>query len=244
MISNTSRFLIATLIAVILAGSLIVLGRISADGPFNPGHTVPGSTLTPPVTPGSENPSPEPTENIPYGSLPPGSVSKGSPAAPVTMTAFSDFQCYRCQVFALNVEKELDTAYVATGKVYLTYKFMIVSDESLKADEAAACAAEQGQFWPYYYLLMQQKTSPDKPDLPVEKLQALAQQLGLDMEKFNNSLLSGKFEAYIRQNDKEGRDLGMTGTPTFFINGQKLDGAVTLRALQEVIDPWLKGPAE
>ena len=139
------------------------------------------------------------------------------------------------------MEKQLEATYVDTGKVRLIYKFIIGwGEESLRADEAAASAAEQGYFWPYYFALMEQGASPTAEDLPVEKLQGLAQQLGLDMNKFNASLLSRKHEAKVRQDDAEGRALGVTGTPTLFINGIKQDGAASLKVLQDIIDPMLQ----
>lgn len=164
----------------------------------------------------------------------------GSPVAPVKILMFSGFDCHRCHDFAMTVEKDLETQYIETGKVYLTYKFVLFNEEYLVTDEAAACAAEQSQFWPYYNLLMQQKIPITITGLPVEKLQGLAQQLGLDMEKFNNSLLSGKYEGLIRQIDQERKNLKLTGTPTFYINGTKLTGAVTLADLQKIIDPLLE----
>jgi len=171
--------------------------------------------------------------------LPIESVSKGSPDAPVTIIEYSDFFCTHCQLFALNVEPQLEEAYIMTGKVLFIHKFMNVSaDKSLLVNEAAACAAEQGRFWDYYYLLMDQRASRNA--LPLEKLQSLAEQLGLDTDQFNASLLSGKYEAFIQQNHEEGVDLGIKGVPVFFINGVKQEGAGSLEELQKIIDPMLE----
>ena len=124
--------------------------------------------------------------------------------------------------------------------MYLIFRFIdLFNEDSQRANEAAACAAEQGSFWPYYYLLMQQKASPRVNDLPLEKLESLAQQLNLDMPVFKASLESGKFGALIRQDDAEARGLGVLGTPTFFINGIKIEGTKTLQEFQIIIDPLL-----
>ena len=258
---SNGTFLTTTLAAVTAAVIMMALGWPSSH-PQEVTGLSPPTTTGPPISTSQASPpsvstmttSPAPTTTTPPPPIPTASpspiisipsideaMSKGSPNAPVTIIVYSDFQCTHCQRFALTVEKELEAAYIDTGRVRLVYKFIVGwADESLRADEAAACAAEQGQFWPYYFLLMEQHTSPTVDDLPVEKLQDLAQQLGLDMNKFNASLLSGKYEALVNQQHEEGIALGVTGTPTFFINGVKKLGAGSLEVLQDVIDPMLQ----
>lgn len=242
-----------TLAAILMAVIMVVLGRVSlpqaagippsilqssAALPVSPAvpPTAPVQTTAPPSsTPGTVSP-------VPRDSL---VTSKGSANAPITIIEYSDFQCGHCQQFAIMVEPELEAAYVNTGKVQVIYHFMNVYDaESQLANEAAACAAEQGQFWLYYYMLMQLRTSPTKEDLSIEVLQGLAQQWGFDMDKFNNSLLSHKFADLVKQEDAAGREQGVTGTPTFFINGIRKDGALALADLQAIIDPMLLEEAQ
>jgi protein-disulfide isomerase len=252
--SHNGIFILCTAIAVAGSVLLIVLGRVSAHPaeivtppPTTTVSTKTTSTVTPVTTLTTSTTTAATSTNIPTSTttvIPSLEqlTSRGSPSAPVTIIEYSDFQCARCQQFALTVEKQLEAAYIETGKVRLTYKFVNGwGDESLHANEAAACAAEQGKFWEYYFLLMEQRFSSSKEDVTAEKLQSLAQQLGLDMNKFNASLLSGKYEAQIRQQDAECRALGVTGTPTFFINGMKKAGAENLQDLQNVIDPILEG---
>ena len=139
------------------------------------------------------------------------------------------------------MEKELEAVYVETGKVRLVLKFITAFEKSARrANIAAACAAEQDRFWPYYYLLMLQRASPKVDDLSNEKLRGLAETLGLNMETFNNSLFYAKFAAFVDQSDADGRALGVNSTPTFFINGIKQEGAKNLTDLQKIIDPMLK----
>ncbi len=225
-----------TLAAVIIAVVLIALGRISsstaevsAPAP-NPTSTILATST--PKPPSSTSPSSIPAVL---------DTAKGSLNAPITIIEYSDFQCAHCQEFALTIEGQLDKLYVDTGKVRFIYKFIIAyGEESLRADEAAASAAEQGQFWPYYYKLMELGASPAVDDLPLKKLEDLAQQLGLVMPTFKSSLESGKWEAYVRQDHAAGVALGVKGTPTFFINGVKQEGAPTLKVLQDIIGPMLQ----
>lgn len=222
-------FIAFTMSAVVLAILIISLSQIQSFPTISP-------------SPNPSTPKPTPTSTIIVPSSLTAAMSKGALNALVTIIEYSDFQCAHCQTFAESVEKEFEAAYIDTGKVRLVYKFMVGwGDDSWRADEAAACAAEQGQFWPFYYLLMEQHASPSKDnDLPVEKLQGLAQQLGLDMNRFNASFLTGKYEALVDQQDNEGRALGITSTPVFFINGIKQEGAPSLKVLQDIIDPILE----
>lgn len=237
LLYNYRYFLAATVTGILIAVIMVIPGRTALSHTFSPNSVNPSSATpilsgtTTPITPG----------------LTIDNFSKGAFSAPVTILEYSDFQCPNCQHFAMTVGKKFDNTYVDTGKVQLTYKFMIGwGEESLRANEAAACAAEQGQYWAYYYLLMQQHASNEVDDLSVEKLQGLAQELTLDMNTFNDSLLSHKFEAYVRQDDAEGRATGVTQGPTFFIkepkqegNGIKQEGALSLDVLQRIIDPIL-----
>lgn len=268
--SLNSAFILVSATALVLAVVLIVVGRLAAaptvaanpiDKPFTttPVKTTPPAQVTTISTTGTTKPvttstgtptaaTTKPSTTLPtaIATLPSANFSKGSPNAKVIMIEYTDFQCSHCQIFALTVEKELEAAYVDTGKVLLIYKFIAgFGEESWQANLAAATAGEQGQFWPYFDLLMQLRASPSvQGDLSAEKLTALAQQLGLDMPKFSDSLLSKKYAAFIDQQDAEARALGVNSTPTFFINGIKQAGAAKLEDLQKIIDPLLAEQAK
>ncbi len=169
-------------------------------------------------------------------------TSVGFTNAPITVVEYSDFQCHFCQQFANAVEAQLDAAYIQTGKVRFVYKHLIAfGDESELAAEASECAAEQNQFWPFHDALMQLQLSNSVNDLPLEKVQALAQQLGLNMTQFNASLTSGKFKAKVAQDDAEGRGLGIAGIPAFFVDGVKAPDSVSTSfdEFQKVLDAEL-----
>ena len=105
-----------------------------------------------------------------------------------------------------------------------------------QAATAALAAHKQGKFWEYHKKLFESISS-----LNDAKVQEIATQLGLDMETFNASLLGAKYYARVKQDDQECRELGITGTPVFFINGTRLDGARSLKDFQEIMDPILEG---
>jgi protein-disulfide isomerase len=226
-------FVMATIVAVLVGVVLITLGRVSSysSAVYIPGHRSTASSTASTTSTFKTDPSARLTLL---------DTSKGSPDSPITIIEYSDFQCAHCQEFALTLEAQLETDYIDTGKVRMIYKFIAgFGEESRRANEAAASAAEQGQFWPYYFLLMQLRASPTVDDLPVGKLQGLAKQLGLNMDLFNDSFLSGKYAGLVDKDDMEGRARGVTGTPTFFINGIKMEGATSLQDFQNIIDPQL-----
>jgi protein-disulfide isomerase len=163
---------------------------------------------------------------------------KGSPDAPVTIVEFSDFQCPYCARFYKNTLPQIEEKYIKTGKVKLIYKDFPLSfhQYAQKAAEAAECADEQGKFWEYHDKLFENQSQLD-----VASLKRYAAELGLDTQAFNECLDSGKMAAEVQQDFNEGKAKGVSGTPTFFINGQKLVGAQPFEAFERIIEEKLKG---
>ena len=100
--------------------------------------------------------------------------------------------------------------------------------------EAGACAASQGKFWEYHDLLFEKS-----PRQAPEELKQYAKDLKLDGAAFAQCLDSGKEEPAVARDVEDGASLGVTGTPTFFINGRQLVGAQPLTAFQKIIDAEL-----
>ena len=208
---------------------ILVVGSFGCAG----GET-PTPTITPTITP-TTTPTPTPSVYV-------SGTSRGSLDAPVTIIVYSDFQCGLCQKFALTTEKDLERVYIETGKVRLIYKhFVVEGNESLLAAEASECAAEQNKFWPYYDLLMQAHFSPSREDVTLATLQEFAQTVGLNMDTFNDSMNSGKFKDKINRDAEEGAAAGVTGTPTFFVNGIPGKGDAPFDAFQKIIEQILTG---
>jgi len=167
-------------------------------------------------------------------------TSRGSPDAPITIVEYSDFQCHFCQQFSVTTARELERAYIATGKVRLTYKHRIVfGEESTRAAVASECAAEQGQFWPYHDLLMEAQASPSVEDLTAGKLKGFARELGLDTAAFDVCLDSDRYRDKVMRETEEGKQAGVGGTPTFFINGIQVVGARPFEVFQGYIEDLL-----
>ena len=163
-----------------------------------------------------------------------GAPSKGPGKAPVTIVKFEDFQCPFCKQ-AQATEAQLLSRY--DNKIKLVHRdFPISSIHPLawKAHEAARCANEQGKFWPYHDLLY-----TNAPKLSVDDLKAYAKEAGLTMPAFEQCLTSEKYKTLVQKDVDEGTRLGVSGTPTFFINGRVLSGAQPLATFAGIVDEEL-----
>lgn len=191
------------------------------------------ATLTKPdyIIVTEEEPSPPAVE------LPP---EKGNPQAKVTMIEFSDYLCPFCAKFAVLTLPKIEADYISTGKVRLIFRHLPVHGEpSAKAAEAALCAHEQGQFWEYHDRLFAISLNEGGKALTAARLEALARELGLDSEGFKLCLTSRRYAQAVKADIAEAKRLGAEGTPTFFINEQKILGAQPYETFQRVIEEEL-----
>jgi len=142
--------------------------------------------------------------------------SLGSAAAPVTIVAFTDYQCPSCAAIHPVLER-LVKEY--GDKVRLVTRDFPLNQhaEAFKAAEAAEAAREQGRYWEYAQLLMRNQSA-----LSEDKLKAYATELALDRPRFDAALNSGKFAEMVQRDIEEGIKLGINATPTVFINGRRV----------------------
>jgi len=155
----------------------------------------------------------------------------GNASAPVTIIEYADFQCPWCKRAAANIMPQIERDFIEPGKASLEFRHYPIVDrngpgkESHWAAYAAECANEQGKFWEYYQTLFANQKGENEGDFTKPKLEGFAKDLGLNEEQFNSCLESEKYSDVVAQMQKEGEAQGVTGTPTFFINGVKLQAA-------------------
>ncbi|HEY7292167.1 MAG TPA: thioredoxin domain-containing protein [Vicinamibacterales bacterium] len=159
--------------------------------------------------------------------------SKGDTKAPIQMIEFSDFQCPFCLRAQPTVEQVLKTY---GDRIHFVYRhYPLPSHPGAKpAAEASACANEQGKFWPYHDRLFEQPGKLSDADLKKS-----AADLGLDTARFNSCVDSHKYKDQVEADMKDGNDVGVDGTPAFFINGRMLSGAQPFEAFKKIIDEEL-----
>lgn len=181
-----------------------------------------------------------------YVDVDPGKLPlKGNKDAKVAIVEFSDFECPFCGKFFTDNMKQLDEKYIQTGKVKLYYRhYPLTSIHPLaqKAGEASECANEQGQFWGYHDKLFIDQTtwSALAAEAALTTFTDYAGQLGMNTDQFRTCLDSGKFAQRVTDDTAAGTQAQVDGTPTFFINGQRLVGAVPFADLQKLIDQELE----
>ncbi|MDQ3659382.1 MAG: DsbA family protein [Actinomycetota bacterium] len=123
--------------------------------------------------------------------------------------------------------------YVESGTLRLEWRdFPYQGQESVDAALAARAAQEQGKFWEYHDLLYETQDQ----GYSEERLVTLADEVGLDVEEFRASLESGENEAVVGEDFREGQERGVSGTPTFVINGQTLVGLQSLSVFERTIE--------
>jgi predicted DsbA family dithiol-disulfide isomerase len=160
---------------------------------------------------------------------------RGNPDAPVTIVEFTDFQCPFCervQPTLLSLLKRYE------GKVKLAFRDFPLREmhpQAQAASEASRCAGDQGKFWEYHDLLFAANRQFED-----DELKSYARKLGLDGNKFDACLSSGKYEAAVNQDLVEAQRLGVGGTPAFFINGVFVNGALPESAFARIIDAELE----
>jgi protein-disulfide isomerase len=166
-----------------------------------------------------------------------GEPFKGSETAPVTIVKFEDYQCPFCKQVQPTFN-ELLSRY--NGKVKLVHKDLpleSIHPQARQAAEAARCAYEQGKFWEYH-----DKLYANSPKAGADDLRSYAKEVDLNVDSFDRCFASGKYKAVVQKDLNEGVQLGLTGTPTIFINGREISGNQPLEAFEAIIDDELARP--
>ena len=160
----------------------------------------------------------------------------GDENAPVVLVSFEDYQCLFCKRAFDETLPQLKSEYIDTGKVKYVYRDYPLSfhPDAQKSAEAAECVNDQGKYWEMHDLIFNNQQS-----LSVSSLKQYASQLGLDSTKFNSCLDSGEKASEVQNDFNEGQSYGVSGTPTFFINGNRLVGAQPYSAFKSLIDQEL-----
>ncbi len=158
----------------------------------------------------------------------------GADAAQVVMIEFSDFNCGFCGRFAGETLNPLMEKY--GDRVKFVYRdFPILAQTSLTAALAAQCAHEQGKFWDYHNVLFSSQGQFGR-----EFFIQQAVGLGLDESAFTSCLDDQKYLDEIRNDAITAQQLGLRGTPAFFINGQYISGAQPYQVFADAIEAALE----
>lgn len=196
-------------VALIVLGALLFLAALSVQRSIAPTPTSPDII---PITSGI-HPNAQGT-------------AMGDPNAPVKIDVWEDFQCPACTSYSFIVETKIAEEYVATGVVYYVFhQYPFIDDlaptaESDQAANASMCASEQGRFWDYHDILYTNWDGENEGAFTDERLITMAEILGLDMDAFEACFAENTYKAQIEQDLKDGKERGVNGTPSVFVNGK------------------------
>jgi protein-disulfide isomerase len=169
-------------------------------------------------------------------------LSLGEANAPATVDVFEDFQCPACQYFTQSVEPLVIENLVKTGKArYVFHQYPFIDGngasnggESDQAANASMCANEQDKFWDMHATIYANWNGENQGNLSNRRLQAMAESAGLDMSAFNSCFNANKYESDIQADFDKGRDMGVSGTPTVFVNGTQVGQAGKIATYDEI----------
>jgi protein-disulfide isomerase len=172
----------------------------------------------------------------------------GDPNAKVKIEVFEDYQCSACKAYTENIEPDVIKQLVEPGTVYyVLYQLPFEDDNSAEKDSdraanAAECAAEQNRFWDYKTMLFANQTHM-AGQFSDERLHAFAKALKLDLTQFDACYAENRYLSKIQQDTALGTQMGVTGTPSVFVNGKLISpGKVpTVDEINQAVQTALAG---
>jgi protein-disulfide isomerase len=162
------------------------------------------------------------------------SPKQGPDNAAITIVEFSDFECPFCAQSMPILE---DVLQEYSGLVRFVYRHMPIDElhpNAWKASIASTCANEQDAFWSYHDRLFLEQN-----DLSKTNLFTIAENMNFDMSAFTNCFDSEKYSYQVRKDMNDGAELGLEGTPTFYINGELVSGVLNFDQWKIILDAFL-----
>jgi protein-disulfide isomerase len=205
----------------------------------------PDLTMAPLVTPPPIPPIVAPATS--EQGIPVDGYALGDPAAPVTIEVYEDFQCPYCHLFTEQIEPQIIDTYVRPGIARLVFRDLpFLGEESRWAAVAARLASQQGLFWPMHDYLFANQLGENAGSFTPDRLMAMAQAAGLDMDTFIAGLQVPAARALYAQVEAEAYQrasaLGIKATPTVVVNGVPT-ASVDLASVSAAIEAALAGSA-
>jgi protein-disulfide isomerase len=165
-------------------------------------------------------PAPVPSEPVSVAGAP----LLGSPQAPVVLIEYSDFECPFCASFQAGTLQVLKAEYFDTGRAVLAFRHLplpSIHPNAMRAAEAAACAGEQGKFWEMHDVVFKNRSA-----LSENALALYATTTGADVGAWAACMAEGRFSATVAAEAAEANQLGLAGTPAFFVGVREGVGGV------------------
>ena len=160
--------------------------------------------------------------------------SIGSHEAVLTIVEFGDFGCPYCGRASYSVRRLASKYGDQVRVIYRDFPVTDIHPQAQLAAEAAECAHEQGKFWEYHDKLFQ-----NQDDFDYEDLGNYARQVGLDVDSFADCLAEERYRDEVTEDFAAGVAAGVKGTPTFFFNGTRVQGAIPDELFEMIVEAYL-----
>lgn len=236
--SNASLVVAAVVLAVALvASALVVRGPLEQGvaelSRLNDGLSALRAAAPPaPAPPAAARPTrPDPKRH--YAVSTKGSPSKGNPEAQIALVEFSDFQCPFCGRVTPTLN-QIEREYGDRVRIVFKHLPLRMHSKAPAAHAAAEAAHRQGKFWEMHDLIF-----ANQREMSELKYVEYAEQIGLDVERFKRDVAATDVKAKVDADAAEAQQLGVTGTPGFFVNGRFLSGAQPFTSFKTLIDEEL-----
>ena len=161
----------------------------------------------------------------------------GPRQAPVTLLEYGDYECPHCGQAHYVLQDLLAELGDQTRLAFRNFPLAQIHPHAELAAEAAEAAGAQGRFWPMHDLLFENQDALEEEDLV-----AYAQQVGLDLGRFQVEMVQRLYAPRVREDFLSGVRSGVNGTPTFFINGYRHDGPWNLQSLRAAVLSTMNAP--
>jgi protein-disulfide isomerase len=162
----------------------------------------------------------------------------GADSAPVEITEYADYQCPFCQTFATLQMPTIEERLIKTGRLRWRYRDFPLQQHpfSRLAAHAAACADEQGKFWPLHQRIYEEQAQWSAASDAASRFRSYAGAVGLDLGKYDACMSTGKYAGRIQASYDEGTRAGVASTPTLLVGGRLYQGRFDSDAITRLVD--------
>src|SRR5919112_2231680 len=163
---------------------------------------------------------------------------KGSATAPVEITEYADYQCPFCQTFATLQMPTIEERLIKTGRLRWRYRDFPLQQHPFArlAAHSAACADEQGKFWPQHERIYEGQSEWAAARDAAGTFRRYAGEVGLDLGKYDACMSAGKYAGRIQASLDEGVRAGVSSTPTLLVGGRLYPGRFDSDAIARLVD--------
>jgi len=160
---------------------------------------------------------------------------RGNPDASVILIEYSDFQCPACRSYYPVIEELVQELGEEFKFIYKHYPLTQIHPLAIRAGQATEAAGIQGDFWGMHDLIFERQNSWTRSDDVEQTFADYAVEIGIDRDKFLNSFNDSETRQRVLDNRREAVKLGLSGTPSFFLQGERIDNPGSLEEFRNLI---------